>query len=176
GGIPQLLRLAGITGFFTTKLNWNEDNTFPYDLFWWEGIDGSKVLAHSFLNPNGGYNGHINPQDTWDTWRNFVGKRIQDETILALGGGDGGGGPSEDMLQNFERIRDYPVLPRLRMGLVEEFYESLPREGLPTYVGEMYLELHRATLTTQALVKQLNRQAEHRMVEAEAFSAIASLE
>lgn len=176
GGIPQLLRLAGITGFFTTKLNWNEDNTFPYDLFWWEGIDGSKVLAHSFLNPNGGYNGHINPQDTWDTWRNFVGKRIQDETILAFGWGDGGGGPSEDMLQNFERIHDYPVLPRLRMGLVEEFYESLPREGLPTYVGEMYLELHRATLTTQALVKQLNRQAEHRMVEAEAFSAIASLE
>ncbi len=175
GGIPQLLLSAGITGFFTTKLNWNEDNHFPYDLFWWEGLDGSRVLAHSFLNTNGGYNGHINPRDTWETWQNFIGKRIQDETILAFGWGDGGGGPSEDQLQNYERIRDYPVLPKLQMGTVEGFYESLPREGLPTYYGEMYLELHRATLTTQALVKQLNRQAEHRLVEAEAFGAIAAL-
>ena len=176
GGIPQLLRSAGITGFFTTKLNWNEENAFPYDLFWWQGNDGSRVLAHSFLNPNGGYNGHINPQDTWETWQNFIGKRIQDESLLAFGWGDGGGGPSEDMLQNYERIKDYPVLPKLKMGTVEEFYESLPREGVPTYVGEMYLELHRATLTTQALVKQLNRQGEHRLVEAEAFSAIAALD
>ena len=173
GGIPQLLQSAGITGFFTTKLNWNENNVFPYDLFLWQGLDGTTVLAHSFLNPNGGYNGHINPQDTWDTWQNFIGKRIQDETLLAFGWGDGGGGPSEDQLQNYERIRDYPVLPRLKMGKVEEFYESLPREGVPTYVGEMYLELHRATLTTQALVKQLNRQGEHRLVEAEAFAALA---
>jgi alpha-mannosidase len=133
------------------------------------------VLAHSFLNTNGGYNGHINPRDTWETWQNFIGKRMQDETILAFGWGDGGGGPSEDQLQNYERIRDYPVLPKLHMGTVEGFYESLPREGLPTYYGEMYLELHRATLTTQALVKQLNRQAEHRLVEAEAFGAIAAL-
>lgn len=173
GGIPQLLLQAGLTGFFTTKLNWNENNDFPFDLFWWEGNDGSKVLAHSFLNPNGGYNGHINPEDVHQTWKNFIGKRIQDETLLAFGWGDGGGGPSEDMLQNYERIKDYPVLPRLRMGKVEEFYDSLTREGLPTYVGEMYLELHRATLTTQALVKQLNRQAEHRLVEAEAFAALA---
>ena len=176
GGIPQLLQLAGITGFFTTKLNWNEDNRFPYDLFWWQGLDGSKVLAHSFLNPHGGYNGHINPLDTWQTWQNFIGKRIQDETLLAFGWGDGGGGPSEDQLQNYERIRDYPVLPKLRMGKVEEFYASLTRENVPTYVGEMYLELHRATLTTQALVKQLNRQGEHRLVEAEAFSTLASLD
>lgn len=176
GGIPQLLLSAGVTGFFTTKLNWNEDNRFPYDLFWWQGNDGTRVLAHSFLNPHGGYNGHINPQDTWETWQNFIGKRIQDESLLAFGWGDGGGGPSEDQLQNYERIRDYPVLPRLKMGKVEEFYESLPREGLPTYVGEMYLELHRATLTTQALVKQLNRQGEHRLVEAEAFSAIAAID
>jgi alpha-mannosidase len=79
------------------------------------------------------------------------------------------------MLQNYARIRDYPVLPKLQMGTVEDFYASLPREGLPTYTGEMFLELHRATLTTQALVKQLMRQAEHRMVEAEAFAAIAFL-
>lgn len=176
GGIPQLLQLAGITGFFTTKLNWNEENSFPYDLFWWQGLDGSTVLAHSFLNPNLGYNGHINPEDTYQTWRNFAGKRVHDETILAFGWGDGGGGTSEDMLQNYDRIKGYPVLPALKMGKVEEFYASLPREGLPTWMGEMYLELHRGTLTTQALVKQLNRQGEHRLVEAEAFAAIALLD
>lgn len=176
GGIPQMLLSAGVIGFFTTKLNWNEDNTFPYDLFWWEGLDGSKVLAHSFFNPHGGYNGHINPEDTWETWKNFIGKRCHDETLLAFGWGDGGGGSTDEMLRNYERIKDYPVLPKLEMGKVEEFYDSLPRDGIPTYVGEMYLELHRATLTTQALVKQLNRQAEHRLAEAEAFSAIASLE
>jgi alpha-mannosidase len=123
GGIPQLLLQAGLTGFFTTKLNWNEENAFPFDLFWWEGNDGSKVLAHSFLNPNGGYNGHINPQDVHQTWQNFIGKRIQDETLLAFGWGDGGGGPSDDMLRNYERIRDYPVLPKLHMGMVEDFYD-----------------------------------------------------
>jgi alpha-mannosidase len=176
GGIPQMLQSAGITGFFTTKLNWNEDNAFPYDLFWWEGVDGSKVLAHSFLNPHGGYNGHINPEDTWETWKNFIGKRLHDETLLAFGWGDGGGGSTDEMLRNYPRIKDYPVLPKLEMGRVDAFYESLPRENLPTYVGEMYLELHRATLTTQGLVKQLNRQAEHRLVEAEAFSAIAALD
>ncbi|HEV2128925.1 MAG TPA: glycoside hydrolase family 38 C-terminal domain-containing protein, partial [Thermomicrobiales bacterium] len=176
GGLPQLLQQAAITGFFTTKLIWNENNAFPYDLFWWQGLDGSRVLAHTFLNPNGGYNGHINPLDTYQTWQNFIGKRIHDESLLAFGWGDGGGGPSEDMLQNYDRIKDYPVLPKLEMGMVEQFYDSLPREGLPTWVGEMYLELHRATLTTQALAKQLNRQGEHRLVEAEAFATLASLD
>ncbi|MBA2276748.1 MAG: alpha-mannosidase, partial [Chloroflexia bacterium] len=177
GAIPQLLRGAGIDAFFTTKLNWNESNTFPYDLFAWEGIDGSRVVAHSFLNPSPahGYNGNIAPQDTLHTWKSFRGKRQHDQTMLAFGWGDGGGGPSEQMLEQYARIKDYPVLPRLSMGKVEEFFAdltNLPAEDLPVYVGEQYLELHRATLTTQALTKQLNRAAEHRLGEAEAFAAL----
>ncbi|MDQ4099636.1 MAG: alpha-mannosidase, partial [Chloroflexota bacterium] len=172
-GIPQLLRGAGLDKFFTTKLNWNEANTFPYDLYEWEGIDGSRVLAHSFYNPGHGYNGNIAPLDTFGTWKHFRGKRHHDQGLLAFGWGDGGGGPSEQMLEQYDRIKEFPVLPRLRMGKVEEFFAALPREGLPLYVGEQYLELHRATLTTQGLTKQLNRQAEHRLVEAEAFSTLA---
>jgi alpha-mannosidase len=176
GGIPQLFQSGGLRGFFTTKLNWNEANPFPFDLFDWEGIDGSSVVAHTFLNPAQGYNGNIVPFDTAGTWRNFRGKTKHNESLFAFGWGDGAGGPTEQMLENYARIRDFPGLPRLRMGRADRFFDSLPREGLPRAVGELYLELHRGTLTTQAKVKQLNRQAEHRLFEAEVFSAIAFLD
>src|SRR5690606_35795787 len=110
------------------------------------------------------------------TWKNFVGKRWHDQTLLSFGWGDGGGGPSEDMLEKYERIKDYPVLPKLEMGKVEDFFASLPVEEIPTYVGELYLELHRATLTTQAATKYLMRQGEHRLAEAEAFAALGTLD
>jgi alpha-mannosidase len=177
GGIPQLLRGAGIDGFFTTKLNWNEENRFPYDLFTWEGIDGSRVTANMFrnLSPAHGYNGNIAPLDTLGTWRNFDGKRHHPESLFAFGWGDGGGGPSARMLENYARIRDFPALPRLRMAHIEEYFAALPESGLPVWVGELYLEFHRGTLTTQARTKALNRAGEHRLLEAEAFAAIAQL-
>ncbi len=175
GGIPQLLRGAGIEGFFTIKLNWNEENRFPHDLFTWEGIDGSRVTANMFRNlpPAHGYNGNIAPLDTLGTWRNFDGKRQHPESLLAFGWGDGGGGPSARMLENYARIREFPALPRLRMAHIEEYFASLPESGLPVWVGELYLEFHRGTLTSQARTKQLNRAGEHRLLEAEAFAAIA---
>ena len=175
-GIPQLLRGAGMTGFFTYKLNWSETNNFPHDLFVWEGIDGSRVVAHSFDNPGTDYNGDIAPVDLHGTWKNFRGKRHHPESLFAFGWGDGGGGPSEKMLENYARLKDFPALPRLRMGRVDEFFDTLPRDGLPRWVGELYLELHRGTLTTQAKVKKLNREGEHRLVEAEAFSTLAALQ
>ncbi len=177
GGMPQLLRGAGIDSFFTTKLNWNEENTFPHDLFTWEGIDGSRVTATMFRNlaPAFGYNGNIAPLDTLGTWRNFCGKRHHPESLLAFGWGDGGGGPSMRMLENYARIREFPALPRLRMAHIEEYFADLPDSGLPVWVGELYLEFHRGTLTTQAKTKALNRTAEHRLLEAEAFATIAAL-
>ncbi|MCD6028747.1 MAG: Alpha-mannosidase [Thermomicrobiales bacterium] len=177
GGMPQLLRGAGIEGFFTTKLNWNEENTFPYDLFTWEGIDGSRVTAAMFRNlaPAFGYNGNIAPLDTLGTWRNFGGKRQHPESLLAFGWGDGGGGPSPRMLWNYARIREFPALPRLRMAHIEDYFADLPGSGLPVWVGELYLEFHRGTLTTQARTKALNRAAEHRLLEAESFATIAAL-
>ncbi|MGH2560161.1 MAG: alpha-mannosidase, partial [Thermomicrobiales bacterium] len=168
-------RGAGLESFFTIKLNWSEANQFPYDLFAWEGIDGSRVTAHTFFNPGHGYNGNVVPLDTLGTWRNFRGKRLHAETLLAFGWGDGGGGPTERMLENYQRIRDFPGLPRLRMGRIDEFFARLPKEGLPVWVGELYLEYHRGTLTTQGKVKKLNREAEHRLVEAEVFGSLASL-
>jgi len=173
--IPQLLLGAGITGFFTYKLNWSETNKFPHDLFLWEGLDGSRIVAHTFDNPGVDYNGDIAPLDMYGTWRNFRGKRHHPESLFSFGWGDGGGGPSEKMLENYARLKDFPALPCPRMARVDEFFASLPRHGLPKWFGELYLELHRGTLTTQAKVKKLNREGEHRLLEAEAFSTLAAL-
>src|ERR687894_690102 len=173
--VPQLLRGAGIDGFFTYKLNWSEANSFPHDLYEWEGLDGSTVLAHSFDNPGQDYNGNVRPLDLLGTWKNFEGKRRHPETLFSFGWGDGGGGPTEEMLENYARLKSFPAMPRLRMALVDDFFENLPKRGLPRWTGELYLELHRGTLTTQARVKQLNREAEHRLLEAEALLTLASL-
>jgi alpha-mannosidase len=173
--IPQLLRGAGITGFFTYKLNWSEANRFPHDLFLWEGLDGSRVVAHAFENPGTDYNGDVTPCDLLGTWRNFRGKRRHSESLFSFGWGDGGGGPTGQMLENYARLKESPALPRLRMARVDDFFRSLPKKDLPRWVGELYLELHRGTLTSQSRIKKLNREAEHRLLEAETFATIAAL-
>lgn len=173
GSLPQLLVSAGIPFFFTHKLTWNERNPFPYDLYWWEGIDGSRVLAHSFKNSDSGYNARLTAQEVGETWRNFSGKQIHDFSLLAFGYGDGGGGPSEEMLERFARLSDFPGLPRLKIGRVTEFYENVSTRSLPIWVGEQYLEYHRATFTTQGRIKSLHRRLEHALVETEVAATLA---
>ena len=185
--LPQLLLQAGVTGFFTTKLNWNEETAFPYDLFHWEGLDGSRVLAHSVNNPGGsrpglgGYNGDIQPGDLRGSWQNAVGKSApawghrQASSLFTFGYGDGGGGPTTEMLDAYDLLRAFPALPALKMTRVDDFFAALPQQDLPIWNGELYLELHRGTLTSQARQGRLNRQAEHRLLEAEALGALATL-
>lgn len=177
GNLPQLLQQGGLPYFFTTKLNWNETNPFPHDLWQWEGLDGSRVLAHAFWNPNESYNGRLEALDLCGTWKNFKGKRHHDTSLLTFGYGDGGGGPSAPMLERFERYREFPGLPRLEMGRVEDFYRGLEASAsdLPVWRGELYLELHRATYTTQVRLKELNRRLEQTLLEAEMVWALASL-
>ncbi len=175
--LPQLLRQAGLPYFFTTKLNWNETNPFPHDLWQWEGLDGSRVLAHSFWNPNESYNGRLEALDLAGTWKNFKGKRYHDTSLLTFGYGDGGGGPSALMLERYARYREFPGLPSLQMGRVEAFYQGLSEANppLPTWSGELYLELHRATYTTQARLKELNQRLEQTLLEAEMAWTLATL-
>ncbi|UQN10014.1 glycoside hydrolase family 38 C-terminal domain-containing protein [Deinococcus sp. QL22] len=177
GNLPQLLRLADMPNFFTTKLNWNETTVFPYDLYHWEGLDGSRVLAHSFLNPAEGYNGDIKALDTFETWKAFRGKRRHGESLLSFGYGDGGGGPTSGMLERYARQRDFPGLPKLHMTRVADFYNQIgaeARANLPVWVGEQYFELHRGTYTTQAEIKRLNRRLELTLPEAEAACVLAA--
>lgn len=174
--LPQFLGQGGIRSFFTTKLNWNETNTFPYDLYRWEGIDGTEVLSHSFLNPSPaeGYNGSIAALDVLQTWQNFRGKRTHGASLFSFGWGDGGGGPTAEMLERYARLRDFPGLPRLQMTRVADFYDGVEAGPLPVWVGEQYLELHRGTYTTQGRVKWLNRRLEHTLGEAEAAWTLAA--
>jgi len=177
--LPQMLRQAGIESFFTHKVVWNETNSFPYDLFWWQGLDGTKVLTHAFHNPRGGYNGIVGPEAHIATWRNFKQKVSHDETLLAVGYGDGGGGVSPEMLQREKMLRDFPVLPAARWATVEGFFDralaTAAEKKLPTWAGEIYLEMHRATFTTQSATKKAHRQAERALVTAEALGALATL-
>ena len=177
--LPQLLRQAGIDSFFTIKLNWSERNKFPYDLFWWEGLDGSRVLAHTFDNPLAGYNGHVKAEAIVPTWRNFRGKLDHDETLLAVGYGDGGGGVTPDMIERAKNFADFPALPSVRWTSVKEFFshahKSAERRDLPRWRGELYLELHRATLTTQSGVKKRHRAAERALIAAEVAGCLGHL-
>lgn len=172
--LPQLFQQAGLPYFFTTKLNWNETNHFPHDLWQWEGLDGSRVLAHAFNNPNHGYNGQLQALDLAQTWANFRGKRYHPTSLLAFGYGDGGGGPTAEMMERYSRYRQFPGLPQTTQGRVADFYDQVAarQPQLPVWVGEQYLELHRATFTTQSRLKVLNRQIEHLLPQLDALQVI----
>ncbi len=177
--LPQLLRQAGVDSFFTIKVNWSETNKFPHDLFWWEGLDGARVLAHTFDNPLAGYNGFVRPDGTAPTWNNFRQKDRHDETLLAVGYGDGGGGVTPDMLAREVQLRDFPALPAAGWSRVDAFFArahaQARRRDMPVWSGEMYLELHRATLTSQSGVKLRHRRAERGLIVAETAAALAHL-
>ncbi len=178
--LPQLLRLAGLDSFFTHKTNWSERNKLPSDLFWWEGLDGSRVLMHTFDNPAGGYNGWIGPRAAVTTWQNYQDKESFPESLLLFGWGDGGGGPTENMLQRIGQLADFPAMPALRSVNVSAWFgEILERAGdgakLPVWVGEVYLEYHRGTLTTQGRTKFLHRRAERALITAETLASMAAM-
>lgn len=179
GALPQLLNQAGVDSFFTIKVNWSETNKFPYDLFWWEGLDGSRVLAHTFDNPVRGYNGSTEPEAIVQTWKNFRGKVGHDESLLAVGYGDGGGGVTPEMLQRQAQLVDFPAVPTLKPARIEDFFgrihDEVPASSLPVWSGEIYLELHRATLTTQSGTKKKHREAERALITAETISSLAML-
>ncbi len=175
GNLPQILAGAGIEYFFTQKLSWNDTNRFPHDLWLWEGIDGTRIVSHAFQNPIGGYNGVVSPEAFEATWRNYREKARHPESLFTFGMGDGGRGPTSDMLERFRLLEGFPALPRARHTTVEDFFNHIDPSDLPVWLGELYLEFHRGTYTTQARIKRLNRMAEHRLLEAETAATLANM-
>ena len=181
--LPQLIREAGLEYFFTIKIGWSQYNRLPYDSFWWQGLDGTKVLTHFSTTPDFGayastYNAMATPAQNLGTWTNFLQKEHQQTLLMAFGFGDGGGGPTREMLENIEVMGDFPALPQMRNGSVKEFYRTLEAESgdrLPTWNGELYLELHRGTYTTQSRNKRANRKSEFLLHDAEFLATLASL-
>ncbi len=160
----------------TTKISWNQFNRMPCDTFRWRGIDGSEVLTHfvtatdkpmtHWANPQFyTYNAHMTGGEVYGTWNHYRQQAINDEVLYIYGWGDGGGGPTEEMLEAAQVFGDLPNFPRVRQGRVDQYFKRLydrvwddPR--LPIWSGELYLEYHRGTYTSQSRTKQANRAAE----------------
>ncbi|WP_257535606.1 alpha-mannosidase [Mesobacillus foraminis] len=169
--LPQLLKGAGIDYFMTTKMNWNDTNPFPYDLFYWEGVDGTRIL--SYLNH--GLNEYTHPQEIQEHWNSFKQKDAHPQQMLLYGHGDGGGGVTQEMIDYVDRSASLPGLPSVINSTAHEFFDGIrdANPPLPSWVGDMYLELHRGTYTTHARNKKWNRQAEVLYRDAEIWSSMA---
>lgn len=180
--LPQLMKGAGLEYFFTSKLGWNDTNRFPYDSFWWEGLDGSRVLASLSTTPcdaDGAastYNAQAEPAEVLGSWERLRDQEKQRDLLLAFGHGDGGGGPTREMLENLREMKAAPYLPRVRQGSALEYFRALEHhsgERLPCWRGELYLERHRGTYTSQARTKQANRKLEQALHDAETLACLA---
>ncbi|MBP5640592.1 MAG: alpha-mannosidase, partial [Victivallales bacterium] len=170
--MPQIMLKAGCDYFLTQKLSWSQVNTFPYSSFRWSGIDGSEVLVH--FPPENNYNSNCCPSMRKHGADNFQEAGIADEFMSLFGIGDGGGGPSEDYVERNERVKDLEGCPKAAYGKSADFFNRLDkiRNELPIWKGELYLELHRGTLTTQARTKRNNRKCEQALQQLEALASL----
>lgn len=171
--LPQIMRLFGIKYFLTIKMSWNSVNKFPFSTFNWIGLDGSTVLTH--MPPEGNYNSAARPESLLSTKKKFRERDIDNRAMLLYGIGDGGGGPGEEHLERLRREYDLRGLPRVKQGKAIDFFNEIAadREKFPSYSGELYLEKHQGTYTTQARNKRGNRKSEYALHLAELLSASA---
>ncbi len=183
--LPQILKKSGIDTFMTTKISWNQYNRMPHDTFIWRGIDGSEVLTHFITTPEVGaqsdwasrwfytYNGQIEPETVQGIYNAYRDKNINSHLLLSYGFGDGGGGVTRDMLEKRRHIDKVPGMPFVKTGKAVDYFESLHDTFAKTeqYVhkwdGELYLEYHRGTYTSQAYTKRMNRKTELMLRELE---------
>ncbi|MBV9543945.1 MAG: alpha-mannosidase [Chloroflexi bacterium] len=181
--LPTLLAAAGVRYFLTQKLSWSQTNRIPHDTFRWRGPDGADVLAHFLTVPDDSfarstYNGELLPRIARGAWDRFQDRGLHSELLEAFGFGDGGGGPTIDMLETGRRLADLAGFPRVRQGTAGEFFERLDatlarRADVPVWDGELYLEYHRGTYTSQARQKLRNAVSQQLYHAAELFASSA---
>lgn len=174
--LPQIVKQAGAKWFLTQKISWNTVNKFPHHTFNWEGIDGTRVFTH--FPPVDTYNGQLSGEENAHAVNNFRDKGAASQSLVPFGWGDGGGGPTREMMARARRTKNLEGSPRVEISTPTEFFESAEAEypNAPVWKGELYLELHRGTYTSQAATKQGNRRSEHLLREAELWSATAAVE
>lgn len=188
--LPQILLQCGIKTFMTTKISWNQLNSIPNDLFYWKGIDGSRILTYFITSPAKNnsfnkrfttYNGLITPHSVIGSFVKFKNKDITNETLIAYGYGDGGGGVSREMLELRRVMDELPGLPNVKTSFASDFFDKMHKaadakeDRVSEWDGELYLEYHRGTYTTQAANKRNNRKNEIKLFETEWLGTLLSV-
>uniref|UniRef100_A0A8C9ZM72 alpha-mannosidase n=1 Tax=Sander lucioperca TaxID=283035 RepID=A0A8C9ZM72_SANLU len=172
--LPQIMQGSGISNFLTQKLSWNLVNTFPHNTFFWEGLDGSKVLTH--FPPGNSYEMKGKVEDVSLVYvKNNKDKGRANHSAVLFGFGDGGGGPTQLMLDRLNRVQDTDGLPKVQTSSPDKLFSHLQADSdlLCTWTGELFLELHNGTYTTQAQIKRGNRQCETLLHDIEIASSLA---
>lgn len=187
GALPQIMKKCGIDYFMTTKLAWNQFNKVPYDTMRWRGIDGTEILTHLITTLGVGqpvenffttYNGMLHPDAIMGGWERYQNKDINNDILISYGFGDGGGGPTREMLETSIRMeKGVKGIPMVRQEFAGVFFDELKErvEGsnrLPVWEGELYFEYHRGTLTSMARNKRSNRKTELGLMDLELLSVL----
>ncbi|CAL9621386.1 alpha-mannosidase [Streptomyces sp. enrichment culture] len=174
-GLPQIIKAAGSKRLLTQKISWSQTNRFPHHTFQWEGIDGTRIFTH--FPPVDTYNCSMKGSEIAHAARNFKDKGVARHSLAPTGWGDGGGGTTREMVAKAARLRDLEGSATVTWETPADFFAKAEAEypEPPVWVGELYLELHRATLTSQAQTKQGNRRSEHLLREAELWAATAAV-
>lgn len=188
--LPQILKKAGIDMFMTTKISWNQYNRMPHDTFKWKGIDGSEVLTHFITTPEPWnepgswfytYNGKLIPKTVKGCWDAYSEKQMNKDLLISYGFGDGGGGVNRDILECRRRIDKIPGMPNLKTSRAGDYFRDLKEtvkntdQYVNTWDGELYLEYHRGTYTSQGYNKRMNRKMELLYRRAEWFAVLDAL-
>lgn len=188
GALPQIMKKCGIDYFMTTKLAWNQFNKVPYDTMRWRGIDGTEILTHLITTLGVGqpatdyfttYNGMLHPDAIMGGWMRYQNKDINNDILISYGYGDGGGGPTREMLETSLRMeKGVRGIPKVRQEFAGTYFEELEQRvkdnpRLPVWEGELYFEYHRGTLTSMARNKRSNRKSELGLMDLELLSVLA---
>ena len=173
--LPQLIALSGSRYFLTQKISWNKINRFPHHTFLWEGLDGTRVFTH--FPPVATYNSDLSGAELALASRQFADQARANHSLVPFGWGDGGGGPTREMLERARRTADLEGSPQVRIEPPAGFFARAEADYTdpPVWWGELYLELHRGTYTSQARIKQGNRRSEHLLREAELWATTATV-
>lgn len=187
GALPQIMKKSGIKYFMTTKLAWNQINKVPYDTMMWRGIDGSEIFTHLITTLGVGqseadffttYNGMLHPDAILGGWHRYQNKDINNDILIAFGYGDGGGGPTREMLETSKRMeKGIRGIPKVRQEFAGNYFEELEErvegnKSLPVWEGELYFEYHRGTYTSMGRNKRSNRRCEQLLMDAELLEVI----
>lgn len=168
--MPQILKKSGVDTFCTTKMQWNQHNRMPFNTFKWRGIDGTDITTHliedfDFFT--------INAKSMLTGSQKYKDKDISNEILYQYGFGDGGGGPRQQDIELVKRFNKIPGLPAIEYDTASNYFSNLndkidhAESYVHTWDGELYLELHRGTYTSQAEIKKYNRNLEFKLRELE---------